>query len=145
MDAALIAVNSGGPTSHHRIQRDSISFDGVQTFSIYVKKQGIYKFFAITTQSANNEVYFNIEKGTVADKGAQVIDAQIISVGAGWYRVAMTVNANVTALRFNICKESGSTQFQGDEVSGVLIQDAQWETGLDTEQLKSMFTGKYRT
>ena len=129
-DAAFISASVGGATSHHRIQRDSISFDGVQTFSIYVKKEGIYKFFAITTQSANNEAYFNIEKGTVASKGSQVIEAQIISVGGGWYRIAMTVNMNVTTLRFNICQDSGSTQFQGDGVSGVFIQDAQWETGL---------------
>jgi len=129
-DVALITSSVGDATSHHRIQRDSISFDGVQTFSIYVKKEGIYKFFAITTQSADNEAYFNIERGTVVSKGSQVIDAQIISVGGGWYRVAMTVNMNVTTLRFNICQESGSTQFQGDGVSGVFIQDAQWETGL---------------
>jgi hypothetical protein len=147
-DAALIIASAGGPTSHHRIQRDSISFDGIQTFSIYVKKQGIYKFFAITTQSANNEAYFNIESGTVASKGAQVIDAQIISVGGGWYRVAMTVNANITALRFNICQENGSTQFQGDAVSGVWIQDAQWETGLvltDYIESTTTTTGKAGT
>jgi len=147
-DAALIIASAGGPTSHHRIQRDSISFNGVQTFSIYVKKQGIYKFFAITTQSANNEAYFNIESGTVASKGAQVIDAQIISVGGGWYRVAMTVNANITALRFNICQENGSTQFQGDAVSGVWIQDAQWETGLvltDYIESTTTTTGKAGT
>ena len=144
-NAALITASVGSSTSHHRIQRDSISFDGVQTFSIHVKKQGIYDFFAITTNLASRDVYFNIANGTIASQGADSIDATIVNIGDGWYRVSSTVNMNVTALRFNICQESGSTQFQGDGESGFLIQDAQWQLGLvptDYMHSETTTTGK---
>ena len=141
MDGALITASVGNETSHHRLQRDSPSFNGTQTISIHVKKSGIYDFFAITTNFQSRDVYFNLANGTVASEGSDVISSQITPVGNGWYRVSSTIDMNLTAIRFNICKESGSTQFTGDGVSGVLIQDAQWQVGLvPTEYMHSETT-----
>ena len=141
MNGALITASVGNETSHHRLQRDNPSFNGTQTISIHVKKSGIYDFFAITTNFQSRDVYFNLANGTVASEGSDVISSQITPVGNGWYRVSSTIDMNLTAIRFNICKESGSTQFIGDGVSGVLIQDAQWQVGLvPTEYMHSETT-----
>ena len=107
----------------------SQTFNGAQTISIYAKARG-YNFLRIGSSSDNNKAWFNLSTGSVGTKGAQVIDAQMIDVGGGWYRCSMTTYANLTSVSFDVCRQNNEYEFPGDGTNGLFIQDAQRERGL---------------
>jgi hypothetical protein len=102
---------------------------GSQTISIYAKAGG-YDFFALRTSNSNVSAYFNLATGEIGTKGSEVIDAQMIDVGSGWYRCAIVGHASLTSVSFNACRQDNEFEFVGDGVSGIFIQDAQRERGL---------------
>ena len=115
----------------------SVSSQAVQTISIHAKPLG-YTFLAITTQSGNQEAYFDLANGTVGTTESDVIEAKITPAGNGYFRCSMTVNADIaiTQINFNIALEDNNHSFTGDpnrggtDNGGIFIQDAQWELGL---------------
>lgn len=102
---------------------------GTQTISIYAKAGG-YDFLGLRTSSSNVSAYFNLVTGEIGTKGSEVIDAQMISIGNGWYRCAIVGHATLTSVSFNACRQDNEFEFVGDGVSGIFIQDAQRERGL---------------
>tara|TARA_Y100001937_G_C7135770_1_gene339929 strand:- start:6238 stop:8523 length:2286 start_codon:yes stop_codon:yes gene_type:complete len=115
----------------------SVNSQAVQTISIHAKPLG-YTFLAITTQSGNQEAYFDLANGTVGTTESDVIEAKITPAGNGYFRCSMTVNADIaiTQINFNIALEDNNHSFTGDpnrggtDNGGIFIQDAQWELGL---------------
>ena len=81
--------------------------------------------------------YFDLENGEIGTVGANVIDTQMISVGNGWYRCAISVKtgSTITRIDFNIADGDGVKQFDGDRNKGgtnrggIYVMDAQWELG----------------
>ena len=124
--ASFLKVNDSN--SRHSVTL-SQTFDGTQTISIYAKAGG-YNFLRIGSSSDNNKAWFNLSTGSVGTKGSQVIDAQMIDVGGGWYRCSMTTHANLTSVSFDVCRQDNEYEFLGDNTNGLFIQDAQRERGL---------------
>ena len=121
-------IRSSDDDSRHSVTLGQ-TFNGTQTISIYAKAGG-YNFLRIGSSSDNNKVWFNLSTGSVGTKGSQVIDAQMIDVGDGWYRCSMTTYANLTSVSFDVCRQDNEYEFLGDGVGGLFIQDAQRERGL---------------
>ena len=135
-------------TNNHRLYKDYSSGGGVFTASVYAKANG-YDFLKFRNYSAT--LVFDVSTGNptsgtiVGDEGSP-IDANIESVGDGWYRIDVVKDAtsgNLRTLLF-VQIDAANTSFAGDGTSGILIQDAQLELGLSaTDYIESgATTGK---
>jgi hypothetical protein len=127
-------------TAAHFLSSTSLSFSytlgTVYTRSCYLKADGrhiVSLFFPATNfPSAGRTAVFELLNGTVysAESG---VTAQIQSVGAGWYRCAITVTCTVTGSGHSggsaLYDASGNTSYAGDGTSGALIWGAQLEAG----------------
>ena len=102
----------------------------VVTLSIYAKADG-YNFLRVTENATTGDyATFNLSDGSVSNSTS--LHAKIESVGNGWYRCSSTI-IPAASHRFDMyVMESASVQepWSGDGTSGVLIQNAQLETGL---------------
>ena len=101
-------------------------FSGVQTFSIYVKKEvgkgiAIYNFNSGSTATA----IWNIETGVKISQNAYVIDSNLVEYNSNWWRFDMSVN--VTSGRWYIYATDGTSTLTADTL---VLQDAQLEQGL---------------
>ena len=103
---------------------------GVITFSVYAKAgsaDGIRLRLdeAAPTQDVNG--YFNLVTGTIINlTGSGAIDSNIESVGGGWYRCSVTMNAvSLANVRLYVIDDAGVSV-----VGTIYIQDAQLEAGL---------------
>ena len=109
----------------------NISQGGVQTFSVFAKA-GTYDWVYLRYANASPVFYrgafFNLSTGVVGTIDANVIDAEIESVGDGWYRCSITYNQTISQLIvYPVASDGG----QGDSGTGnIYIQDAQLEKGL---------------
>ena len=103
---------------------------GVITFSVYAKAgsaDGIRLRLdeAAPTQDVNG--YFNLVTGTIINlTGSGAIDSNIESVGGGWYRCSVTMNAvSLANVRLYVIDDAGVSV-----VGTMYVQDAQLEAGL---------------
>ena len=120
----------------HRMHLSSLSSNAIQTISIYAKALG-YSWIRVGTNTDAMSAYFDLENGEIGTVGANVIDTQMISVGNGWYRCAISVKtgSTITRIDFNIADGDGVKQFDGDRNKGgtnrggIYVMDAQWELG----------------
>jgi hypothetical protein len=107
--------------------KQNITNTGVQTFSIYAKANTLDWIFMDFVGVASEGAYFDVANGNVGTVGSGSIDAQIESVGSGWYRCSIVIStSSATAVRFY-------TASADEDVSGsgsIYIQDAQLEVGL---------------
>jgi hypothetical protein len=105
----------------------SLSSNGVQTFSVYAKAGSVPCVRLYTTGSASLAANFDLSNGSIINH--QGIDANIESVGNGWYRCSITFNANSTFIYIYAANAGGNiaTTITGDNI---YIQDAQLEQGL---------------
>jgi hypothetical protein len=121
------------------------SQSGVQTFSVFAKA-GTYDWVYLRYANASPVFYrgafFDLSNGVVGTIDANVIDAEIESVGDGWYRCSITYNQTISQLIvYPVASDGG----QGDSGTGnIYIQNAQLESGLvSTDYLDSTsVTGK---
>ena len=107
--------------------RQSISQSGVQTLSVYAKA-GSYNFVRLGCYDGSNiyDSYFDLQNGTLGT-GLNEIDANIESIGSGWYRCSVSVNTNTTEVRiYSAVADNDGTGTSGN----IYIQDAQLEQGL---------------
>ena len=116
--------NAAGPYSY---RGQSLSSNGVQTFSVYAKQGSVPCLRLYTTGNASLRANFDLSNGSIIDY--QGIDANIESVGNGWYRCSLTFNANSTFIYIYTARAGGdiTTTTTGDNI---YIQDAQLEQGL---------------
>lgn len=101
-------------------------FSGVQTFSIYVKKEAgkgiaVYNFNSAQACTA----VWNIETGAKVVQNAYTIDTNLVEYNSNWWRFDMSVN--VTSGRWYIYATDGTSTLTTDTL---VLQDAQLEQGL---------------
>jgi hypothetical protein len=111
--------------NEHRFRATSGLFTiaGATTFSIYAKAAE-YTKFAIANLSDGYNVIFNLSTGVIDSVGTDWTNAQITSVGDGWYRLSATISVNKT-IGYGLVNGSGNFVFTGTGTSGVYIWGAQ--------------------
>jgi hypothetical protein len=147
----LSNTNTTPPTTVHQFNTTTPNIAAFQTFSIYAKALG-YKWLVIRTNSSTMESYFDLENGEVGTVESDVVQANMVNAGNGWYRCSMAVNnsATVTSVAFGISDGDNNHNFAGSRDEGgtnrggIYVQDAQWERGVVlTDYLESgSTTGK---
>jgi len=114
--------------------------NGVQTFSIYAKKQigvGLKPYFF---GSSNGYATFNLEDGSVYNtNGSIIIDTNVETYNSLWWRISVTINGSSGNWYLYV---TDGTDTQTTDV--ITLQDAQLEIGLvATEYIESgASTGK---
>ena len=124
-DAWLLTATS---TSNCRVNQ-TIGGSGVQSISVYAKAN-TSNFLAINAivSGTNTIAYFDLSSGAVGTTGGAPIDADIESVGGGWYRCSLVYNDINTQMRLLITDADGSGAVTNG--NSIYIQDAQLEQGL---------------
>ena len=100
--------------------------NGVQTFSIYAKKQtgvGLKPYFF---GSSNGYATFNLEDGSVyGTSGSIIIDTNVEAYNSQWWRISVTINGSSGKWYLYV---TDGTHTQIADV--ITLQDAQLEQGL---------------
>jgi len=105
----------------------SLSFTSIVTISVYAKS-GTSSFLFLEYLGTVSQTWFNLTTGSVATT-SNIIDANMQSIGNGWYRCSMTYNQSaVGELRIRISDSDNSNVTTSS--STIYIQDAQLEQGL---------------
>ena len=132
-DGSTDAWEIESPSNNYIFRRTNTQ-GGVQTLSIYVKKNTSYgiRLYAFGTDNAN--VYYDLNTGVVVARDSDVIDDSITDVGNDWWRITMTYNQTNTQLYFYVTDNSNTLVSGGT----LVVQDAQLEQGLvATEYIES--------
>ena len=103
----------------------NITTGGVQTFSVYVKKNATYGIRVYMFGSLNAATFFDLNNGAVASSTSGVVDASIEAYNSDWWRVSVTCNSTLSQVTL-YSTDNASTQVVGT----ITIQDAQLEQGL---------------
>jgi hypothetical protein len=121
---AWLLTKAGATTSD---LYNALTVDGVQTFSIYVKKESSKGIKIYNFGTATQFVTINIETGAnYQQSGAGIISYQAVAYNSNWWRVQVTMNC--TNGKWYIYVTNGTnTQIQ----SSITIQDAQLVVGSD--------------
>jgi hypothetical protein len=104
----------------------SISSSGVQSFSVYAKsgtKNWIRLFIIAGT---NADVFFNLSDGSLGTNSG-VISATSQSIGGGWYRYVVVLNATISSVRIYPADADNDTSGTS---GNIYIQDAMLNEGL---------------
>ena len=114
-----------------RVQQNIVT-SGVQTFSVYAKAGT--KNWTNLLINGGPSVFFDLQNG-VLGSASNYIDANIESVGNGFYRCSVTFNATISRVRIYVSDDNNNnTGTSGN----IIIQDAQLEVGLtSTEYIES--------
>ena len=109
--------------------RQSIVFNGVGTYSVYAKAGTLNHILLYLNYGTgtDTQTYFDLSSGSVGTTSAE-IDANIESVGNGWYRCSVAFNtpsATSTVLFFPADADNDVSGTSGN----IYIQDAQLEQG----------------
>jgi prepilin-type N-terminal cleavage/methylation domain-containing protein len=114
----------------HFVYSNAAQASGIYTASIYARaaeRQEMAIFF--DTNIARRTQYFNLSAGSLGSNTGG-ITGSITSVGNGWYRCSITLNAAESIVNTAYAlAQSGSIDFIGDNTSGILIWGAQLELG----------------
>ena len=108
-----------------RVQQ-SISQNGVQTFSVYAKA-GSLNFVMLNNGYVSQ--WFDLSNGTIGHNtsSANTIDANIEDIGSGWYKCSLSFNTSISIVR--IYPSQADNDVSGTS-GNIYIQDAQLEKGL---------------
>ena len=123
-----------GSISAHWIRQSSGLTSGIGTFSFYAKKKDYDWIQFAQSGDGGDYANFNIVNGTLGNSASGLIDTSITSVGNGWYRCSVTYSfgsnsfVGIALIRSDV--SSRYETYQGDNISGTYIQDAQVELGL---------------
>lgn len=141
-------VAQGGSTIYGVTKQNLTGVSGVLTFSFYAKAGNVdwlrVRVFKSGVTFSNN--YYDIKNGVVgANPTAGVKIERIDPVGNnGWYRVAVTVDQEVTNVRIQVA--DGDESQYPPQGSFIYIQDAQLERGtvassyIETGSPKNLFS-----
>jgi hypothetical protein len=114
-------------TIYSSLINQTLTLNGVQTFSVYAKA-GTANYLAFyNIASSIPRAWYNLSNGTI-ESTLNKIDAKIESVGNGWYRCSMTYNQNISEV--NVYVSDANNSFSSAIGSSIYIQDAQLELGL---------------
>ncbi len=101
----------------------SVSASGVNTYSVYAKANTLNWLRIV---GGSTSAYFDLSNGVVGSTDAGNI-AKMTSIGSGWYRCEVAMNASTTIMR--IYPAQADNDVTGTSGS-IYIQDAQLEAGL---------------
>jgi hypothetical protein len=101
------------------------SNSGVYTRSFYAKA-GNVNWVSINS-GGSQKAFFDLQNGVVGTTSAGVVDANIESVGNGWYRCSVVINSQNDFYLFVANTDNSSITSAGEYI---YIQDAQLEQGL---------------
>jgi len=106
------------------------------TFTLFAKTNGRnFALFATGSLGGNFGRGFDLTNGTLLAAGNSYVNApssSMTSIGNGWYRCSITVNANTTGntdFGFWTLDSNGSGSYTGNGTSGIFIWGAQLEIG----------------
>jgi hypothetical protein len=139
-DSSIITLTSGqqdkdGGTSAWKLAKgaassflyQSITTSGVNTFSLYAKADTTNWIMLQVSAIASVRTFFDLSNGVLGSSLSNVINAEIESIGNGWYRCSFTYNGNAGAVR--VFPADGNNNTSGTTGS-IYIQSAQLEIGL---------------
>ena len=107
--------------------QQNITQSGVSTLSVYAKAGTLnWARFRINTTGTTASAYYDLTNGILGGVSGD-ITAEIESVGSGWYRLSLTINATTAQVR--IYPADGDFDLSGTS-GNIIIQDAQLEQGL---------------
>ena len=110
----------------------NITLSGAATFSAYFKKGTIDKIGFTDLAGSTYMCWFDLTNGTIGQQTGDLIDAQIVSVGNGWYRCSITDIASGN----NYLQLKPSNAYSGTSTAGnIYIQDAQLNQGLIAQEV----------
>ena len=119
--------------SRHHIA-ESISYSGVNTFSIYAKANGENYIQIASASSTEQHANFDLSDGSVGNVGFDFFDAKTTSLGNGWYRLSIIDKAVTNGFYISLVSSKTAGWLESWSMSnatdGILIQDAQVEEGL---------------
>jgi hypothetical protein len=125
-------INLNGGTGLKAVSQNFSAYSGVSTASFYAKA-GTHSIVQFGTASQNNVfVAFDLSNGSVGPLSSLAINASMISVGGGWYRIQVAFKAAGAAGFVIAAVDSlSATRFPSTSSTGdFYIQDAQLEQGL---------------
>jgi len=102
----------------------NITTGGIQTFSLYVKKNATYGIRIYMFGSLNAATFFDLNNGTVVSSLSGTVDASIEEYNYNWWRISVTCNSTLSNIYF-YTTNNATTQVVGN----IIIQDAQLEKG----------------
>ena len=103
------------------------SSSGVQTVSVYAKKNTNSWLQIYAVGSPNVRAYYDLENGVLGGYFFNAIEREIEDVGNGWYRCSVTFNSSLNSVR--LYPSDGNNDESGTSGS-IYIQDAQLNQGL---------------
>jgi len=138
-DAWLVLDTTG--SGIHRIAGGSLALSGVNSVSVYAKAYSNSRYLGLAgfgLAGADEMPVFDLENGTIDTPSTSTIfkDANITSVGGGWYRCSMMfVYSGTSALSITLCNsatDNGITgyTYTGTGLNGFYIQDAMINQGM---------------
>jgi len=104
--------------------QQNVSTSGVQTVSVYAKAGT--KNWTNLSLNGGPSVYFDLQNG-VLGSASNYIDANIESVGNGFYRCSVSFTATISRVRIYVA--DGNNDTSGTS-GNIIIQDSQLEKGL---------------
>ena len=117
-------------TSGHDARQTVTVAAAIYTYSIYLKASERSLAF-LFTNNGNVGTVFDLSNGTTAGNAgfSAPTSASITSVGNGWYRCSITLNATAASSSFRVFTMQNSTTqvYTGDGTSGIFIWGAQLE------------------
>lgn len=128
-DAWQVECNAVGYSGGYQ---NTSSLNEVNCSSLYAKAGNVDYLFITTTQgSTNNAQYFNLTNGTLGSLvGTGIINANIESVGNGWYRCSITMSPNASFGYFLFGLSDTDGNASGAIGEYIYIQDAMLNEGL---------------
>ena len=103
------------------------SSSGVQTISVYAKKNTNSWLQIYGVGSPNVRAYYDLENGVLGGYVLNAIERKIEDVGNGWYRCSVTFNSSLNSVR--LYPSDGNNDESGTSGS-IYIQDAQLESSM---------------
>ena len=122
-DAWLISTSGNGG----RISQSFGSRSGLYRVSVYAKAASSNWLLILANASSNGDVYFDLQNGVIGNEGNAAFDAQIESVGDGWYRCSFAGDYS-SLFEVRLYPAAGNFDVSGN--NSIYIQDAQLEVGL---------------
>jgi hypothetical protein len=122
-DAWLLSKTSG-----YANLNQSVSASGVNTYSVYAKANTLNWLRIV---GGSTSAFFDLNNGVVGSTDAGNI-AKMTSIGSGWYRCEVAMNASTTIMR--IYPADGDNDVSGSSGS-IYIQDAQLNQGLIAQEV----------
>jgi hypothetical protein len=125
----------------HAVFRGQTGTSATRVSSIYAKAAG-YKNVGLS-DGATGQAIFNLETGAIVSQDSGITALTPISMGNGWWRVAIRRTNTATGLGVDVWNDA-ITAFDGNGTSGILIWGAQVETGSTPTTLISELVGSTR-